>query len=198
MTLYIYRNGQQGGPYSIDHVSAWLSSGQVQPTDLACYTGGTAWVPLHTLPELSGQHQSGQPMGQPGGGHGGAWPLIIIGAILTTFGALLCVTLIGAIIGIPLLIIGLPMVIYGRIKYNRSVMEGMKESVRIGIMQGMQAQQPPTSQLSWQNPPTPAQQSGPLPSQPAAACHVCGEILLQGSTSCSKCAAVANVAPEAV
>lgn len=192
MTLYIFRNGQQGGPYSADQVRAWLSSGQIQPTDLACYAGGTAWLPLHTVLEM-GNRPSGS--GGPSvqyvgvGERGEGWALIIIGAVLSGLGLMLSVTLIGAIVGIPFLFVGLPMLIYGRVKYNRSMMEKLKASVRDGVMQGMHVQQLSTSPHSWQQPYPSAQPSGPLPATSLFVCSACGEPLQPGMAACRKCAA---------
>jgi hypothetical protein len=48
--------------------------------------------------------------------------------------------MIGACIGIPLIIAGATMVIVGRIKYNKRVLADLQESVRAGVVQGMQPQ----------------------------------------------------------
>jgi hypothetical protein len=52
MQLYINKNGQQQGPYPIDHVKAWLSSGHLNENDLAWYEGSPSWMPLQLVPGL--------------------------------------------------------------------------------------------------------------------------------------------------
>lgn len=140
MSVYIYKNNQQYGPYNIDQIKSWLSSGQVQPIDLACYEGSTKWVPLSTLLSMETYPSAAQPSGYLTGRPRSGWGLIITGAIFAFLGLTLCATLIGAIIGIPMLIIGIPMLIYGRVQYQRRVMWDLKESVRVGVVQGMPAQ----------------------------------------------------------
>jgi GYF domain 2 len=46
----IFKNGQQCGPYSVDQIRTYLSSGEFQPTDLAWYQN--AWVPLSAIPVI--------------------------------------------------------------------------------------------------------------------------------------------------
>jgi len=46
MQLYITRNGQQFGPYSIEEVRNHLSSGEMMSTDLAWHHGAADWMPL--------------------------------------------------------------------------------------------------------------------------------------------------------
>ena len=54
MQIYITRNGQQLGPYSIDDVRSQLTKGALQSSDLAWHEGVTDWQPLHLMPEFSG------------------------------------------------------------------------------------------------------------------------------------------------
>ena len=50
MQIFISRNGQQLGPYTLDIINAGLSAGSFGPDDLAWYEGAAAWAPLSTLP----------------------------------------------------------------------------------------------------------------------------------------------------
>ena len=49
MKIFISRNGQQFGPYSIEEAQQLIQRGQLSPDDLACAEGGTQWVPLASL-----------------------------------------------------------------------------------------------------------------------------------------------------
>lgn len=51
MEIYISRDGEQNGPYSIEDVNTHLKDGALLPTDLACQEGMDEWVPLG---EISG------------------------------------------------------------------------------------------------------------------------------------------------
>ncbi|MGB0585272.1 MAG: DUF4339 domain-containing protein [Limisphaerales bacterium] len=50
MQIYISRNGQPNGPYEIKDVNAFLATGTLLPTDLACQEGMTEWVPITQIP----------------------------------------------------------------------------------------------------------------------------------------------------
>jgi len=52
MQLYIHRNGEKTGPYSLDDVRAYLNAGSFQPNDLAWYEGASDWAPLVSIPGL--------------------------------------------------------------------------------------------------------------------------------------------------
>jgi len=52
MDIYITRNGQQLGPYSVHEANRNLSTGQVDPADLAWHAGRSEWVPLSTVPGI--------------------------------------------------------------------------------------------------------------------------------------------------
>ena len=160
MNLLIYKNGQQHGPYSVEQLNDWLLSGQVHPSDMACYEGSTVWAPLNTLSNLGIRAPAFAPQTAP---RSEGWGLIIGGAVIDLIGALLCVTVIGAIVGIPMMIGGTVMIWSGRLRYSRSVTERLKQSITEGIVQGMQ--------------PAFVRNSGPLPPQtyappPAAAREV--------------------------
>lgn len=175
MTIYINKNGQSHGPYNIDQVRAWLSAGQIQPTDSAWYEGGTSWVPVHTVPGIgiaATQYVAS--------GKGEGWGLMIGGAICAVIGGLLSATVIGAILGIPLIIIGIIMIKSGRFKYNRRVFENLKESVRVGIVQGMQ----PQGYVPVQRP-----QLVAAVRMPASYCSNCATKLDADAKFCPSCAA---------
>lgn len=53
MQLYVSRNGQQAGPYSVEQVQSELASGSLQPGDLAWYEGAPGWLPLFSVPGLN-------------------------------------------------------------------------------------------------------------------------------------------------
>lgn len=149
MNLYIYKNNQQHGPYSVEQLNDWLLSGQVHPTDMACYDGSTVWAPLNTLASMGIRAPAYAP---PTTSRSEGWGLIIGGAVIDLIGVLLCVTVLGAIIGIPMIIGGTAMIWTGRLRYSRNVTERLKQSITEGIVQGMQ--------------PAFAARTRPLPPQP--------------------------------
>ena len=51
MKIYLYRNGQNYGPYSEKTLSDYLESGLVTKADLACKIGSEEWVKLGDLLE---------------------------------------------------------------------------------------------------------------------------------------------------
>ena len=51
MKIYLYRNGQNFGPYSEKTLSDYLESGLVTKADLACKIGSEEWVKLGDLLE---------------------------------------------------------------------------------------------------------------------------------------------------
>ncbi len=50
MQIYISRDGEQNGPYSIEDVNTYLKDGTLLPTDLACQEGMDEWVPVGEIP----------------------------------------------------------------------------------------------------------------------------------------------------
>jgi GYF domain 2 len=50
--IFIFHDGQQFGPYSLEEVRAQVVSGGLQPTDLAWFDGAADWMPLNALPGL--------------------------------------------------------------------------------------------------------------------------------------------------
>jgi hypothetical protein len=61
MQIYIHRNNQQFGPYTIDQVREYLASGRLHAEDLAWHEGAPDWVPLSKIPEIASA-----PPSQPG------------------------------------------------------------------------------------------------------------------------------------
>lgn len=55
MSILIYKNDQQEGPYDLDTIRQGLSSGQFTPEDFAFQEGCADWVPLHTLLPTEGR-----------------------------------------------------------------------------------------------------------------------------------------------
>ena len=177
MALFIYKNNQQYGPYSIDQLKVWLSSGQIQSTDLACYEGSTNWVPVSTLVGVGNQAAAvPSTYGRPSSG----WGLIIGGVLLTLIG----IPLSAIIMGIPLVIVGIPMLIYGRAQYQKRLMWDLKESVRVGVVQGMPAQGylPPQHHSEQARLRAPSRRVAQL-------CSSCGATLDAAAKFCPACAA---------
>ena len=54
MNYYMARDGTTYGPYPQESLPYMLAAGQVIPEDLVCPEGGTEWVPLSSVPGLSG------------------------------------------------------------------------------------------------------------------------------------------------
>ena len=46
MQIYINRDGQQFGPFTLDQVNQGLAAGQLFPNDFAYYEGLQQWTPL--------------------------------------------------------------------------------------------------------------------------------------------------------
>lgn len=67
----------------------------------------------------------------------GLW-FLLGGAGMTFLGLMLSATVIGAICGIPLLLAGVPMLIYGSVRYRQHQLEQLKQSIREGIVDGTQ------------------------------------------------------------
>jgi hypothetical protein len=54
MNYYMARDGTTYGPYPQESFPTMLAAGQVVPEDLVCPEGGSDWVPLSSVPGLSG------------------------------------------------------------------------------------------------------------------------------------------------
>ncbi len=50
MQIYIAKEGQQLGPYTIEQINAEAAAGRIKATDLAWVQGWTAWQPVSTVP----------------------------------------------------------------------------------------------------------------------------------------------------
>ncbi|MCE0484010.1 MAG: DUF4339 domain-containing protein [Methylacidiphilales bacterium] len=53
MNIYLTKNGQQLGPYSLNQIQAMLASGQAALTDYAWYEGLPNWIPLQQVPGVN-------------------------------------------------------------------------------------------------------------------------------------------------
>jgi len=69
MDIYISRDGQQYGPYSLADIETDLNTGNILKTDLAWYEGASDWVPVSQLPGISKSHPSSSAQSS-----GGRWP----------------------------------------------------------------------------------------------------------------------------
>jgi len=49
MSIYIYKNNQQAGPFEQNNVLEWLKNGQLSLEDMAFWQGATKWQPLKKL-----------------------------------------------------------------------------------------------------------------------------------------------------
>jgi uncharacterized RDD family membrane protein YckC len=52
MQIYIFKEGQQFGPYSLELVNACIANGTFQLSDRAWYQGAADWAPLATVPGI--------------------------------------------------------------------------------------------------------------------------------------------------
>ena len=57
MKIFISRDGERTGPYSVKEINARLKDGTLLPSDLACQEGMEEWVPLSEM-EFSGSHEN--------------------------------------------------------------------------------------------------------------------------------------------
>jgi hypothetical protein len=56
MQLYIHRNGEKTGPFPLEDVRSSLAAGSLQLTDLAWHEGASDWLPLASIPAVTGDH----------------------------------------------------------------------------------------------------------------------------------------------
>lgn len=61
--IYIYKNGQSQGPYTINQIKSWVSSGHLQMDDPIWDGGASNWMPLSSLPGI-GELRSSSPLNQ--------------------------------------------------------------------------------------------------------------------------------------
>lgn len=52
MQIFVQKNDQQTGPFSIDQMRHGLAAGHYQLADLAWYEGASAWIPLSSVPGI--------------------------------------------------------------------------------------------------------------------------------------------------
>ena len=50
MQIYVGREGDQRGPYTLEQVQQYLAQGRLQVTDFAWYEGLDNWIPLSEVP----------------------------------------------------------------------------------------------------------------------------------------------------
>lgn len=53
MTIFILKDGNRVGPFTIEQVSGLIQEGEASMTDLAWSEGFTEWKPIHALPEIA-------------------------------------------------------------------------------------------------------------------------------------------------
>jgi len=46
MDIFVHRDGEQQGPFTLEQVNAMLGNGMMAPTDFAWHEGLNGWVPL--------------------------------------------------------------------------------------------------------------------------------------------------------
>ncbi|HEY0256643.1 MAG TPA: DUF4339 domain-containing protein [Candidatus Methylacidiphilales bacterium] len=61
MTVYITKNDQRLGPYSVEDLIRLKASGQLQARDWAWYEGLTEWIPLEQVPGVGSASQNALP-----------------------------------------------------------------------------------------------------------------------------------------
>jgi hypothetical protein len=126
-SLYLLLNNQTAGPYAAPSVKSMWDAGAVNGLTLCCLEGMADWVPLRTYAEDLGVAMV-RPFAAPDYSHSpysaplrepviqvakrGNGCLFAIGLMLTVFGALACLTFIGSILGVPMIIFGLLMVAF--------------------------------------------------------------------------------------
>lgn len=65
MEIFVSRDGQQFGPYSLDDVNAYLASGQLSGDDVAWYEGAADWMPLRSIEGITTPRASAPPPPSP-------------------------------------------------------------------------------------------------------------------------------------
>lgn len=61
MEIFITRDGQQFGPYTLDDVNAYLASGELSGDDLGWHDGAADWLPLRTMEGVVAPRSSAPP-----------------------------------------------------------------------------------------------------------------------------------------
>ena len=60
MNIYIFKNEQQYGPYSVEQLREFVQQGHFTLEDYACGDGQN-WIPLSQIPGFASQVPAGQP-----------------------------------------------------------------------------------------------------------------------------------------
>jgi len=122
MEIYITRNGQQIGPYSVHEANRNLSAGKIDPSDLAWHAALSEWVPLSTVPGIMASppppprrhHPPPVPTGSPAGPEKRIPPASPgLPPIVTVLGVIVIVILgiamvVNIIVALPVAIAGVP------------------------------------------------------------------------------------------
>ena len=69
---------------------------------------------------------------------GSGMAMLIIGLSLFLLGALVSLTVLGGCIGIPMVLVGIPLAIVGGFQYRKANLEELKNSIHDGVVTGMQ------------------------------------------------------------
>ena len=102
MQIFISRNNQRHGPYSLDDIQAYLASGHLHGNDLAWYEGVQGWIPLNQVPgvvtpqsrvpppppQIAPMNQTAVPVKKP--------VTTFQKAVLGTFGVLFLIGMVGS------------------------------------------------------------------------------------------------------
>ena len=115
MNIYIFKNEQQFGPYSVEQLREYVQQGHFTLEDYACGDGQN-WIPLSQIPGFATQAQAGQPQqaaqaqvpqvgaqvpqAQVGGSVGASkWKAIILFSVIGIASVALIATLLYVFIG---------------------------------------------------------------------------------------------------
>lgn len=107
------------------------------------------------------------------------------GFVMMMVGILISATVIGAICGVPMIIAGIPMCLYGGFKQRRHSLEKLTESIRTGIVEGSRTPDNRpivVSQVSVRMAP-----QAPAPSSSPAFCSSCGAEYQKDAAFCEQC-----------
>lgn len=153
MKVWILRNGQNHGPYSIQQLQDWLTNGQVSQHDQAWHQGHQ-WRPLGDVLRDAGcvlppppQAAAPFPMFTPGAAYADPDSTIrriadyerVSGILWIVIGALQCLTLIGIIAGIWNIVAGISRIRVVPIILQRdprvpAIFEGIGQLIVIGVI----------------------------------------------------------------
>lgn len=131
MTYYVIGSDeQQYGPVDRETVEKWVQENKIGPATLSWREDEGEWSPLNRRGEFSSlfdstraqdalvpRREAAAPL--PGGGTGG-YVLIMLGSISVGAGVGISFTGFGACIGIPMALVGIPLIILGAIIRSRA------------------------------------------------------------------------------